>query len=91
MKRPETFEEAIKYFEKLRKSGDDPQWSIQYWGFGEHFTFWAGYGTFIDFGIDRGSAFGWDKLKKIILESAQEHYDEEKALREGKHPLKPKK
>jgi len=81
LKRPETFPEAIAFFEFVTKRGEDPQWSIQYYGFGEHFTFWSGYGGFIDFNIDNGTAISWERLKEIIIESAQELYYEIKKNR----------
>jgi len=76
IKRPETFPEAITFFEFVRKRGEDPQWSIHYYGFGEHFTFWSGYGGFIDFDIDNGTAINWERMKEIIVESAQALYDD---------------
>ena len=76
LKEAKTFEEAIELLDFICSRGEDPQWSIQYYGFGEHFTFWSGYGHFIDFhdigngGIDRGTTISWVDLKKIIIESA---------------------
>lgn len=75
-KKPETFAEAVAFLEFVTMRGEDPQWSIQYYGFGEHFTFWSGYGGFIDFDIDNGTAISWQKLKDIIVESAQALYDD---------------
>jgi len=80
-KKPETFEEAIEFLDFVNIRGEDPQWSIQYYGFGEHFTFWSGYGGFIDFGIDNGTAINWETMKKIIIESAQALYDDIKKNR----------
>ena len=80
-KKPETFEEAIEFLDFVNIRGEDPQWSIQYYGFGEHFTFWSGYGGFIDFGIDNGTAINWERMKEIIIESAQALYDDIKKNR----------
>jgi len=75
-KRPKTFNQAVKFFDFITRHGHAGAWSIQYWGFGEHFTFWAGFGTFIDFGVDQNTPITWDKMKEIIIESAQDLYDE---------------
>jgi len=73
MIRPETFEQAIVFFEFVGNNGFDCHWSIKYWGFGEHFTFWLD--GFYDFGIDEGTPITWGKMKEIILESAQAMHD----------------
>lgn len=83
-KRPKTFKEAIEWLDFVNSRGEDPQWSIQYYGFGEHFTFWSGYGGFIDFDIDNGTGIDWHKMKEIIIESAQTLYDD---LRENRPHL----
>lgn len=72
-----TIEEAIAYLES-KSFGDNFGWSIRYYGFGEHLTFWAGDGTFIDFGIDQDTKINWDKMKQIIIESAmaRKEFDE---------------
>lgn len=73
----EKVEDATKFFDYVREhTGYDCAWSLQYYGFGEHFTFWPGDGTFTDFNIDKGTAFGWGKMKVILVVSAkhlQEH------------------
>lgn len=79
--KPQTFEEAVAFFNFVTKRGEDPQWSIQYYGFGEHFTFWSGYGGFIDFNIDNGTAINWRRLKEIIIESAQSLWEDLKKNR----------
>ena len=82
--KPKTFEEAVAFFNFWNKRGEDPQWSIQYYGFGEHLTFWSGYGGFIDFDIDNGTAISWGRLKEIIIESAQSLWED---LRKNKKHL----
>ena len=81
-KRPETFEEAVKFLDYMNEHGEGFNWSIRYYGFGEHFTFWAGLGGFIDWHFDRGTAISWKEMKKVIIDSAQYLYDELEA--EGK-------
>ena len=75
-KKPETFEEAVAFLNFWTRRGQDPQWSIQYYGFGEHFTFWSGFGGFYDFDIDNGTAISWNRLKEIIIESAQSLWED---------------
>jgi hypothetical protein len=75
LKRPKTFEDAVALFDFIKERGEDPHWSLQYYGFGEHLTFWAGYGGFWDFDVDNGTAFNWVRMKEIIIESAQDMYD----------------
>lgn len=66
-----TVEEAISFFDWAKEhNGRDSCWSIQYWGFGEHFTHWSGDGTFIDFCLDKGQGIDWAKMQKILIESA---------------------
>jgi len=77
-KRPENFEEATKFLDKINSLGSDVNWSIQYLGFGEHFNFFAGYGVFDDFDIDHGTMINWQRMKEIIIESAQSTYDQMK-------------
>jgi len=63
--------EAIAFFEWAKEQkGTDSVWSIQYWGFGEHFTHWSGDGTFLDFNIDKGQGISWYQMKGILVESA---------------------
>ena len=63
-----TLREAFEFFEWAKnENGQDCAWSIQYYGFGEHFTFWAGDGSFDDFNIDRGQAISWEKMKEILI------------------------
>lgn len=62
---------AIEFFEWAKEHrGRDSSWSIQYYGFGEHLTYWPGDGTFTDFNIDKGQGISWDKMKSILIESA---------------------
>lgn len=70
-----TFEEAIQFLEKELLYDEHTKWSIRYYGFGEHFTFWPGDGTFIDFGVDDDTPITWDKMKQIIIESAMARKD----------------
>lgn len=63
------FKEAVEFFDDIH--GWEPVWSIQYYGFGEHFTFWRGDGTFDDFHIDHNTPITWEKLKEIIIKSAE--------------------
>ena len=73
-KKPETFNEAVEWLNFATEHGNDVVWSIQYYGFGEHFTFWRGDGTFDDFNIDKGTGISWKKMQEIIIESAQSLY-----------------
>ena len=65
-----TIEEAIAYLDEKLKYDKHCGWSIRYYGFGEHLTFWAGDGSFIDFGIDQDTKLTWDKMRQLIIESA---------------------
>ena len=77
---------AIDFFEWAKDHrGRDSMWSIQYYGFGEHLTHWSGDGTFLDFNIDKGQGISWNKMKSILIESAnnlreamKEEYEERK-------------
>jgi len=75
-KKPETIFEALAFFDFVTSHGDAPQWSLQYYGYGEHLTFWSGFGGFTDFNVDNGTAIDWSRLKEIIVESAQDLYDD---------------
>lgn len=67
----EDVNQAISFFEWAKDHrGRDSCWSIQYYGFGEHFTHWSGDGTFIDFNIDKGQGINWNVMKSILIESA---------------------
>ena len=70
-----TFEEAIKYLEEKCKFDEYSGWSIRYYGYGEHLTYWSGDGTFIDFGIDEDTKITWNKFKQVIIESAMAKKD----------------
>ena len=75
-KKPETFEEAVKFLDETSIYWEKFNWSIRYYGVGEHFTFWAGFGGFIDWNFDNGTAISWKEMKKVIIDSAQHLYDE---------------
>jgi hypothetical protein len=62
--------QAIQFLEKELKYDEHTGWSIRYYGFGEHFTFWMGDGSFLDFNMDGDTKITWEKLKEIIIESA---------------------
>lgn len=63
--------QAVEFLEWAKyENGSDSTWSIQYYGFGEHFTHWAGDGTFIDFEVDRGTGISWRMMSTILIESA---------------------
>lgn len=85
-----TAKDAADFFDWAKEhNGRDSCWSIQYWGFGEHFTHWSGDGTFIDFCLDKGQGIDWAKMQKILIESANnlreamqnEYMDHEKEYR----------
>jgi len=77
IKKPETFIEAVEFFDLLQNNHSyQPIWSIQYYGFGEHFTCWSGFGTFTDFNINLNTTIDWKKMKEIIIESAKYIYEE---------------
>lgn len=78
-----TFEEAIKFLEQDLKYDDHTKWSIRYYGFGEHFTFWPGDGTFIDFGIDDDTAISWEQMKQILIQSAMARKEFKENLLKG--------
>lgn len=72
--------EAIEYLEDKLKYDDHTGWSIRYYGFGEHLTFWPGDGTFLDFSIDDDTKITWEKLKQVIIESAMARKEFEENL-----------
>ena len=82
-----TFKGACDFFDFANMHGEGFGWSIQYYGFGEHFTFWAGYGTFDDFDIDKGTQIPWERMKEIIIESAESLRKQWKDWHEGKREL----
>lgn len=67
-----TFKDAIRFLDWAKSNGFDVFWSIQYYGFGEHFTFWTGFGGFHDFGIDQNTPITWRRMKEIIIQSARD-------------------
>ena len=73
--KPMDITEAILYLEDKLKYNENIGWSIRYYGFGEHFTFWCGDGSFIDFGIDEDTKITWNKFKQVIIESAMAKKD----------------
>ena|SRR3990167_9884491 len=77
--RPTDFKSACEFMDYCRAHAIDSQWSIAYWGHGEHFTYWSGFSPksygFIDFDIDQGSAITWKQMKEIITESSQALWD----------------
>ena len=75
MTEPETFTEAVEYLDKKGQNIEALYFSIQYYGFGEHFTTWARQDGFIDFGIDDGTVISWPRMKEIIIETAQHLYE----------------
>lgn len=75
-----TIEEAIKYFETYCKNEVYTGWTIRYYGFGEHLVYWLGDGTFIDFGVDQDTKITWNKMKKILIESAKSRKKQEEQI-----------
>src|SRR3990167_9119068 len=73
--RPTDFMESIKFLDYCYNHAIDSHWSIQYYGYGEHLTYWSGFTPqsygFADFGVDQGTAINWKLMKEIIIESAQ--------------------